>query len=86
MFDRAMREDKDGAVYFLYPGGLPVVEFPYSEGPTLRASIKVAQALTKLGLSGEGGLIRPVHIGMAVGAAAVFVLWFMQLVLCWVLF
>ena len=86
MFDRAMREDKDGAVYCLYPGGLPVVEMPYTEAAVLRNSIWVASLLTKLGLSGEGQLVTPLQIGAVLGGAAVAALWLFQLMFCWLLF
>ena len=86
MFDTAMKQDNDGAVYCLYPGGLPAVEIPYTESEVLRVSIMAAAALTKLGLSGEGRLVRPIHIGVLIGALAMGALWLLQVILSWLLF
>ena len=85
MFDRALKEDRDGAVYALYPG-LPVVEIPYTQDTFLRLYLGVSAVLSKIGLSSEHSLVRPLHIGVAAGAGAIAVLWLIQTVLCQMIF
>ena len=86
VFDTAMRQDKDGAVYCIHPGGLPAIEIPYTEFDVLTVSVMVATVLTKLGLSGEGRVVTPLQIGVLLGASAMVAFCLIQAILCWILF
>ena len=52
----------------------------------LNYSIIAASILTKLGLSGQGQLVRPVHIGVVIGVVGMLMLWVVQKLLCCLLF
>ena len=59
---------------------------PYMEGEVLKYSIIAASILAKLGLSGQGQLVRPVHIGVVIGVVGMLMLWVVQKLLCCLLF
>ena len=52
----------------------------------LKYSLIAASILAKLGLSGQGQLVRPVHIGVVIGVVGMLVLWVVQKLLCCLLF